>query len=113
VLTGGAAVDAIWHRLLERAGPRPGLPLTDDPDLHLPADGERVDASEQEGPVWVFRLVRRPRSIRIASREAVPAELGLARDARSLGVGVRRGAVRQGSKFVVLNANDARLVEGF
>ena len=31
MLTGGAMVDAVWRRLLDRAGPRPGLPLTDDP----------------------------------------------------------------------------------
>ena len=113
VLTGGALVDAVWRRLLDRAGPRPGLPLTDDPDLHLLVDGKRVEASEQDGLVRVFRLVRRPGSIRVASREAVPAELGLARDPRSLGVALRRVVVRQGSKFVVLKANDPRLVEGF
>ena len=65
------------------------------------------------GLVRVFRLVRRPGSIRIASREAVPAELGLARDPRSLGVALRRIVVRQGSKFMVLKASDPRLVEGF
>ncbi len=42
VLTGGPIVDAIW-RLLDRAGPRPGLPTTADPDLHLLVDGRRVD----------------------------------------------------------------------
>ena len=47
VLTGGAVVDAVWQRLLDRAGPRPGLPLTDDPDLHLLVDGKRVEAVEQ------------------------------------------------------------------
>jgi hypothetical protein len=113
VVTGGALLDAVWRRLLDRAGPRPGLPLTDDPDLHLLVDGERVDAHEAQGPVRVFRLVRPPRSVHIVSREAVPAELGLARDPRSLGVALRRVAVRQGSKFVVLRANDDRLAEGF
>jgi hypothetical protein len=113
VLTGGAQVDAIWQRILDRAGPRPGLPLTDDPDLHLLVDGVRVDAAEQQGLVRVFRLSRRPGTVRIASREAVPAELGLARDARSLGVALRRIAVRQGTRFVVLDAGDGRLADGF
>jgi hypothetical protein len=49
----------------------------------------------------------------IASREAVPAELGLARDSRSLGVAVRRIMVRQGSKFLALKAGDDRLADGF
>src|SRR5262249_23953363 len=44
VLTGGPLVDAVWRRLLDRAGPRPGLPLTNDPDLHLVVDGRRCDA---------------------------------------------------------------------
>ncbi|WP_158929145.1 Hint domain-containing protein [Acidisphaera sp. S103] len=113
VLTGGAVVDAVWRRILDRAGARPGLPLTDDPDLHLLVDGVRVDAIEQQGPVHVFRLKRRPDSVCIASREVVPAELGLARDPRSLGVALRRVAVRQGTRFVVLKADDARLVDGF
>ena len=64
VLTGGALVDTIWHRLLGRAGPRPGVPLTDDPDLHLLVDGERLDAHEVSGTAHVFRLVRPPGSIR-------------------------------------------------
>jgi hypothetical protein len=113
VLTGGPLVDAVWQRLLERAGPRPGLPLTEDPDLHLVVDGQRVDAFEVQGAVRVFRLNAPPQSVWIGSREAVPAELGLARDARSLGVAMRRIAVRQGSRFVVLKADDARLVDGF
>ena len=113
VLTGGAQVDTIWQRVLDRAGPRPGLPLTADPDLHLLVDGVRVDAAEQQGSVRVFRLTKRPASVHIASREAIPAELGLARDARSLGVALRRIAVRQGTKFVTLKAGDARLTDGF
>jgi hypothetical protein len=35
ILTGGPIVDDIWQRILGRAGPRRGAPLTDDPDLHL------------------------------------------------------------------------------
>ena len=38
VLTGGPIVDAVWRQLLDRAGARPGLPLTDDPDVHLVVD---------------------------------------------------------------------------
>jgi Hint domain len=113
VLTGGVLVDAVWQRLLDRCGPRSRLPLTADPDLHLLIDGRRVEASEQQALVWVFRLVRRPDTVRIASREAAPAELGLARDPRSLGVALRHIAIRQGSKFVVLKASDPRLVDGF
>jgi hypothetical protein len=113
VLTGGAQVDAIWRRILDRAGPRPSTPLTDDPDLHLLVDGVRVDPAEQQGLVAVFHLKGRPATVCIASRDVVPAELGLARDPRSLGVALRRIAVRKGTKFEVLKANDARLADGF
>src|SRR3984957_6662986 len=44
VVRGGSVVDAVWRRLLDRAGVRPSMPLTDDPDLHLVVDGARVDA---------------------------------------------------------------------
>jgi hypothetical protein len=113
VLTGGPVVDSVWRRLMHRAGPRHLPPLTDDPDLHLIVDGQRVDVAEQQGPVRVFRLLCCPESVVIASRGAAPAELGLARDPRPLGVALRHIAVRRGAKFEVLKANDPRLVDGF
>jgi hypothetical protein len=106
-------VDAVWRRLLDRAGPRHLPPMTDDSDLHLVVDGERVDVAEQRGPVWVFRLLCCSESVVIASRSAAPAELGLERDPRPLGVALRRIAVRRGTKFALLSANDPRLVNGF
>jgi antigen 43 len=113
VLTGGPVVDAVWRRLLDRAGPRALPPLTDDPDLHLVIDGTRVDAEERQGSVYVFRLPPSPGSVVIASRAGVPSELGIARDPRSLGVALRRVAVRQGAKFMLLDAVDDRLTVGF
>jgi T5SS/PEP-CTERM-associated repeat protein len=113
VLTGGPVVDAVWRRLLERAGARPGIPLTDDPDLHLVVDGERLNAASCHGVAYVFEVATRPVTLRIVSRAAVPAELGLARDPRVLGVALRRLVVRRGTRFKVTEANDDRLVEGF
>ncbi len=113
VLTGGPAVDAIWRWLLDRAGPRPGFALTDNPDLHLVVDGQRLDASDRSGTAYIFRLREHPSSVRIVSRAAVPAELGLARDPRVLGVAVRQIVVRQGTRFRRIEAADARLSEGF
>ncbi|HVC59311.1 MAG TPA: Hint domain-containing protein [Acetobacteraceae bacterium] len=113
VLTGGPVVDAVWRRLLARAPARPRLPLTDDPDLHLLVDGRRVDASERHGLVHLFRLTARPNDVRIISRAAAPAELGLARDPRVLGVALRRIAVRRDTRFRVLEAADPLLAQGF
>jgi Hint domain len=113
VLTAGPVVDEIWRRLLDRAGRRSLPPMTDDPDLHLMIDGTRVDAHERRGRLYVFRLATRPESVRIISRETVPAELGLARDPRTLGVAVQRVAFTQGRKLALINADDERLVDGF
>jgi hypothetical protein len=113
VLTGGPLVDGIWHRLLERAGPRSLPPLTDDPALHLIVDGNRVDAVRIEGRTWVFYLACQSGSILIVSREAVPSELGLARDPRSLGVALERVVLRKGLQTTTLPAEDCRLSNGF
>ena len=72
LLTGGPVDDAIWRRLLDRAGPRLSVPLTDDPDLHLLVDGQRVDGSAQAGGIHVFRLQRRPSSVRVISARTRP-----------------------------------------
>jgi autotransporter passenger strand-loop-strand repeat protein len=113
VLTGGPIVDAAWRRLLDHAGPRPGLPLTDDPDLCLLADGQRVAPAALYGGAYVFRLARAPASVRVVSRSAVPAELGVARDSRELGVGLRRIAVHQGRRCRVMEVADPLLCQGF
>src|SRR5271165_4992035 len=52
VLTGGPVVDAVWQRLLERAGPRKRRPLTKDADFHVLADGRRIDAARRDGGAY-------------------------------------------------------------
>ena len=63
--------------------------------------------------VYLFDLPARPGGLRIISRAGTPAELGLVRDFRQLGVAVRRIALRQGTRFAVLDASDAWLKQGF
>ena len=113
VLTGGAEVDAVWARLLRRSGPRNLPPLTDDPDLHLLVDGFRLYPEEKAGPHRVFYIPGTPASIQIASRDAVPEELGIARDPRSLGVAIRSIEVHRGAAYALVKAGDPRLTEGF
>jgi collagen type I alpha len=113
VLTGGPIVDAIWRRLLEQAGSRPGLPLTDDPDLHLLADGERLNPLSRFTGRFLFRLPRQPRRVRVASRAGAPAELGLARDPRVLGVAMRQIRLWHGARVRVVAASDPALAHGF
>ncbi|MDR3530449.1 MAG: Hint domain-containing protein [Rhodopila sp.] len=113
VLTGGPVVDAVWRRLLDRAGSDVRVPLTDEPDLHLMVDGSRVDATRHDDGAYVFNLPARPEAARIVSRSVIPQELALARDPRSLGVALRHIAVRRGTRLRTIQANDARLVSGF
>jgi hypothetical protein len=113
VLTGGPIVDAVWQRLLDRAPARPAPALIADPDLNLLVDGVRLDPAEQRGTALIFRLANRPHSVRVVSRAASPAELGLARDPRRLGVAVTRIAVGKGWRLQVMEASDATLSDGF
>jgi hypothetical protein len=113
VLTGGPIVDAIWRRLLDRSGPLNTPLLTDDPDLHLLVNGDRLNPTRHAGGTHVFRLAGPPDTARIISRTATPQELGLARDPRCLGVALRRISVRRGTQLRVIEADDAILDEGF
>ena len=113
LLTTGPIVDAVWRRLLERAGPRPGVPLTDSPDLHLIVDGKRVDALGWREDEYVFRLPIKPRNVRMCSRGAVPQELGVARDPRMLGVAVRRIVLAQAGRKRAIEASHDSLTDGY
>jgi hypothetical protein len=112
VLTGGPVVDAAWRRLLDRCGPRPGVPLTADPDLHLLVDGKRIDAIEQCDDRYVFWLPAPPRAVRIRSRAGVPQELGLVRDDRALGVALRRIVLAQTGGEACIEADADAFMDG-
>jgi hypothetical protein len=113
VLTGGPIVDAVWRRLLDRAGPRIPVPTTDAPDLHLLVDGRRVDGRQRRNGVHVFRLPAAAGEVRVVSRAGVPAELGLARDPRLLGVALRRAMLWRGASLRIIEASDPSLGDGF
>ena len=113
VLTGGKVVDAVWQSLLDRAGGRSRMPTTEDSDLHLLVDGLRVDALVRQERILTFRLPAAPSSVRVVSRDGVPAELGLVRDPRSLGVALRKVMLIQGRHLNLIEAQDERLTDGF
>jgi hypothetical protein len=81
--------------------------------VHLVVDGKRLDAFEQRQDGLVFRLSTRPRTLRIHSRAAVPQELGLARDERSLGVAIRRVVLAQAQRQRAIEADAASLSDGY
>jgi len=89
------------------------MPLTDEPDLHLLADGRQVDGNRRPNGDYVFDLPRCPSELRVLSRSGSPAELGLVRDPRVLGVAVRQIRMWQGRRLRLLDAADESFVEGF
>jgi fibronectin-binding autotransporter adhesin len=79
---------AIRQRLFDRAEVL-GHPTTDDPDLHLVVDGEIIRPSSVVDDLYTFVLDRKPISVWLASRSAIPAELELqSTDTRRLGTGI-------------------------
>ncbi len=113
VLPGGPIVVAIWRRLLDRVGQRKGPPLTDDPDPYLLADGTRLDPIERNAERCVFRLSGKPHTVRLRSRSAIPQELGVVRDARCLGVAVRRIVLAQARRQQAIEAASTSLMDGW
>jgi hypothetical protein len=113
VWLGGPRVDAVWRRLLERCGPWSAPPTTDEPDVHLLVDGRRIDGRRQPNGIRAFRLPANASSVRVVSRAAVPAELGLARDSRRLGIAVSRISLWRGARLRMIEASDPVLEVGF
>ncbi len=113
VLTGGPAVDAVWRRLLERAGGPMPKQTTEEEDLHLVVDGVRIGGTTSPGRLCSFRLPTPLTEVRVVSRAAVPSELGLARDPRRLGVALRKILVWQGPRVRLMEASDPSLEQGF
>ena len=113
VLTGGPIVDAVWWRLLHRAGGPTRTLTTDDPDLHLMADGRRIDGRREANGTYSFNLQRPAADVRIISRVGVPSEVGLARDPRPLGVALSRILLWQGPRLRLIEASDPALEVGF
>ncbi len=86
LMRGGAALAAVKQLLLDRLPPGA---LADDPDLHLLADGVRIDA-RRLGSRHEFTIPNACRSLRLTSRAAIPAEVWAGNDdPRLLGAAVR------------------------
>ena len=63
----------------------PADSFTDDPDLHLMADGTRIDPSLVGGLSWHFEVPAGVRDLRLVSRACSPVTAGLSDDRRRLG----------------------------
>jgi hypothetical protein len=87
--------------------------MTQEPWLHLVADGMRLDPMHRGPNLCVFHLPEPPRSVRLVSLSAVPQELGVTRDARELGVAVERFVLEHSGCSQLLLADDRRLTDGY
>ncbi len=78
LVTDAAFVEPIWQSLADRAGERLGIVdhvmTSDDPDLHVLIDGQRITGRVIEGRVYHFDLPQGARDIIIASRAARPSD---------------------------------------
>ncbi len=86
----GPALEAVRARLLARAAAAFGLATTGDPDLHVLADGVRLEAASVVERCYRFCLPAGCREVRLGSLVWVPGQvLAGSTDTRALGVCVR------------------------
>jgi len=92
---------------------REGTAMTHDAALHLAVDGIPVRAQGMAGTARVFAVHAGARDIRIMSRSAVPAQLGLTRDIRRLGVHVTRIRLEAPGVLVDVATGHAAFAQGW
>jgi fibronectin-binding autotransporter adhesin len=110
---GDPSVKVIHARLLARAAEL-GHRTTDDPGVHLVADGIVIEASAAENGVHRFALSQVPDALYLASRSTVPAETdAAARDRRRLGVCLRRITLSNADLTLDLDPDHHLLRDGF
>jgi hypothetical protein len=112
IMTNGPVVADIWRRLLQRTEPCAPIPLTGEPDIHLLVDGERVTPCDIVDGCHVFEAIAGS-DVRIASRSAIPAELGENQDQRQLGIAVRRIVLYQCGLRLEIDPASPVFAEGF
>jgi hypothetical protein len=75
-----------------------------DPDLHLVADGQRIEAAVRGDGSWEFQLDHPAASLVLRSRVQVPAALGHSTDQRRLGIALQRIEVHGALGVIDLSA---------
>jgi hypothetical protein len=89
--------------------------ITTDPDLHLLADGKRLDPYEFVPQAFIFRVPLGTQVLRLQSRVGVPCELGLPADDRQLGFCIYSLASQDqdGALKILIEPHHASLKQGF
>jgi hypothetical protein len=89
--------------------------ITTDPDLHLLADGKRLEPYEFVPHAFMFRVPADTQVLRLMSRTSRPCELGLPADDRQLGFCVQSLSAQSedGTVKITLEPHHTKLLEGF
>ena len=89
--------------------------VTTDPDLHLLADGKRLDAYEFVPHAFMFRVPAGTQVLRLLSRTSRPCELGLPADDRQLGFCVESltAQTEDGTAKIAIEPHHPALTQGF
>ena len=115
---GPAAVEPVWRELARRAEAlgyeRPDISTTNDPDLHIVADGKAIPPLSVEGDRHTFLIAAGIVTTRLASRASVPTLLApYLGDERRLGVAVKRISVRSSTDLIEYSADHPALSDGW
>nr|WP_294522802.1 Hint domain-containing protein [uncultured Rhodopila sp.] len=112
-------VAPVWEALAERSASL-GLEvlppeMAEDPDLHILADGQRIQPISDRNSRFVFMVPAGTQSVTLASRYCIPADKMIAsqRDTRRLGVRVNWMAVRSDDTETILSADHPALQAGW
>ena len=112
-------VAPIWQMLADRStslGYEVLAPSTvEDSDLHILADGLRVDPISDRDSRYVFTIPADVKSVSLASRFCIPADkmVSSVRDTRRLGVSINWIAIRSGDAETILSADHPSLQDGW
>jgi autotransporter passenger strand-loop-strand repeat protein len=112
-------VAPVWEALAERSAAL-GLEvlppeMAEDPDLHILADGQRIQPISDRNSRFVFMVPAGTKSVTLGSRFCIPADKMIAslRDTRRLGVRVNWMAIRSETAETVLSADHPGLNDGW
>jgi len=89
--------------------------MAEGPDLHVLADGKRIDPVSDRNARYVFTIPANVRSVSLMSRFCIPADRMVPnmRDDRRLGVRVSWIAIRSGNGEIILSADNPALRNGW
>ena len=115
---GSAAVEPVWRELANRAESlgyeRLDFSTTDDPDLHIVADGRAIGPLSAQEDRYLFLIPAGTTTTRLVSRASAPSLLAPYRDdRRRLGVAIKRMSVQGPAAVTDYPVDHPALSEGW